>query len=232
MKSLIVGCLHGDENLGKQVIKTSKIKEVDYLIANSEALEQKKRFIDVDMNRCFPGKKKGNYEERQAYNLNTTIKSYDLVVDIHSTKSDIKELIIVSSLSKKIRNLLKYISIKNIVLMPKKMCKGSLIAHCSQGISLEYKRKTNPIKVITHIKQVITKKKEYKHNFYKVIGEYKVDEPFKFNSNLRELKEVKVVSCIGKTGKIEYAANLGLIPLFLGMGRYKGTACLRLKKII
>ena len=60
---------------------------------------------------------------------------------------------------------------------------------------------------------------------------FKVKEPFKPQINIRELKKVKEGTLLGKTGKIEYRADLGLVPLFLGKGRYDGTACLKLEKI-
>ena len=207
-------------------------KECDTEIANPMAVKENKRFIDTDMNRCFDCEKPKNYEEQIAIkHIKPMLKDYDLVIDIHSTKSDIKELIIVSNLNKKTKEVLKYIPIKNVVLMPANMCKGSLIKHCTIGISLEYKRKTKPEYVISQIKKMIEQKKEYSHTYFKVIGEYKVQEPFKAKNCIKELKNIKDGTLLGKTGKIEYRADLGFVALFTGKGRYKNTACLKLEKI-
>jgi succinylglutamate desuccinylase len=55
----IVGCLHGNETIGAEVIENleSELKMdylVKYITANTEAMQQYKRFLDVDLNRSFP----------------------------------------------------------------------------------------------------------------------------------------------------------------------------------
>ena len=233
MKILIVSALHGDEEIidEKQLYKLKEKTGADVCIANYKALEKKKRFIDTDMNRCFNCENPKTFEELVAVDrIKPMLKNYDLVIDVHATKCDMPDIAIVTSLNKKVKDIIKYVPIKNIVQMPKEMGKGSLIKHCKIGISLEYKRGTKPDYVIAQIKKIIGQKKEYQHNFYKVIGEYVVDEPFKPSNALQELKEVKKPVCLGTTAKTSYNGEQGLIPLFTGKGRYKGTACLKLKK--
>jgi len=228
---LIVTCIHGDE----QILKNKHLKEigVETLIANHEALKENKRFIDVDLNRSFgvDVKKPLKYEEVLAKKILLEIKNYDLVIDIHSTKSDIKELVIVSNLNKKTMEVLKFVPIKNVVLMKADMCKGSLIKHCKIGISLEYNKKTKPDYVIAQIKKIIGQKKEYQHQFFKVKGEYSVKNNFKPNFKLKELHKIKKGTILGNNEIGNELSKEEFYPLFLGKGRYEKTACLMLKKI-
>ena len=61
----IIGCLHGDEIIGKKAIDVFKrlnLKRgtITFIIAHSAAMKKNKRFLDRDLNRVFPGKKIGN----------------------------------------------------------------------------------------------------------------------------------------------------------------------------
>ena len=118
-KILIIGCTHGDEIIGYKVIKElKKIKlkrgSLDFLIANELAKKNKKRFLDVDLNRAFPGKKNGNKEEKIAFQINKILKNYDLVLDIHATNSNFDVIAIVCNLDNKTKNLLKITPIKKV----------------------------------------------------------------------------------------------------------------------
>jgi len=113
-----VGGTHGDELTGIEVVKKmeSFLEEkeivkgtVFLIIANPEAVKQKKRFIDEDLNRVFhlnfsdpeavkninwwggespnnlKPKKKLNYERKRALDLSEILSMQDFVFDIHST---------------------------------------------------------------------------------------------------------------------------------------------------
>ena len=89
----IVGSVHGDEPAGKKAIKKVLEKDYDYkkavkfIIANEEALEEDKRFLDTDMNRSFPGDIDSDLlEERLAAELLNEIGD-SKVLDIHTTHS-------------------------------------------------------------------------------------------------------------------------------------------------
>ncbi|MCG2809538.1 MAG: succinylglutamate desuccinylase/aspartoacylase family protein, partial [Candidatus Portnoybacteria bacterium] len=74
IKVAIIGCVHGDEVIGKKIInelKNLKFKEgsLGFFIANQPALNKNKRFIKQDLNRSFPGNINGIAEEKIAYSL-------------------------------------------------------------------------------------------------------------------------------------------------------------------
>ena len=72
----VLACVHGDEKSGWKAIQ--KLKNSDYeikkplklVLANEKAFERDQRFVDVDMNRVFPGDPESDrYEERVAAEL-------------------------------------------------------------------------------------------------------------------------------------------------------------------
>lgn len=89
----VVTCIHGEESCGWEAIQ--KFRESDYklkkplkvILANEEAFEIGERYIDVDMNRVFPGDPDSEvHEEKLAYRLESEIEGLK-VLDIHSTVS-------------------------------------------------------------------------------------------------------------------------------------------------
>ncbi|MFB6174622.1 MAG: succinylglutamate desuccinylase/aspartoacylase family protein [Candidatus Nanohalobium sp.] len=72
----VVAAVHGDEVCGSKAVErflegNFKLeKPVKFIVANEEAREQGERFIDTDLNRCFPGDPESNsHEERLAAKL-------------------------------------------------------------------------------------------------------------------------------------------------------------------
>ena len=106
MKILLNIATHGDETIGHAVAKEiQKLKitkgKVIIHVANEKAYKLKKRFVDQDLNRSFPGNVEGNHEQRLAVNILPIVKSADLVIDIHSTTSELKDALIVTKQNKK-----------------------------------------------------------------------------------------------------------------------------------
>ncbi len=139
----IVCCLHGDETFGLDVFGYFKKRIEQYpglkiILANEEALAAKKRFIDSDLNRCFPGKSNGNHEERLASSLMLEIKNSEYVLDIHTTTSELKVTPIIAKLDQKIKNIINLCSSEEVVFMDREMAKYSLINQISGGVSLEF----------------------------------------------------------------------------------------------
>jgi len=89
----VTGSIHGDEPVGKKAIEEILEKDLEFLrpvqfiVVNEEALELDKRFVEVDLNRSFPGFKESEIrEERLAAQLLDQIGD-SKVLDIHSTHS-------------------------------------------------------------------------------------------------------------------------------------------------
>lgn len=96
-KLLFVGCTHGDEQIGKFVFDTFPYCENAFfewksLIANPKAMYLNQRFVDQDLNRSFPGKAGGNYEENRARELGKVFPEYDLVIDFHQTFAEMSDV--------------------------------------------------------------------------------------------------------------------------------------------
>lgn len=159
MKILLIIATHGNEKIGLKVVKEIEKLHINNLIiqiGNKKALELNKRYIDQDLNRSFPGKKNGNYEERRAFELIPIIKSADLVLDIHSTTSDTKNTLIVNKINKETLGCIKSIQPKYVVIMKKS--KNSLISQAKIGISFEYGKDNDMItikKTIVDIKKLL-----------------------------------------------------------------------------
>jgi succinylglutamate desuccinylase len=121
-KFLIIAATHGDETIGLKIIEYLKgfpLKDkFDSLIGNPEALKRKRRFIDVDLNRAYPGKNKSlSYEETRAREILKIAKRYKYIIDIHQTISSSENIIIVPH-KKIVDENIKRIRINKIILWP------------------------------------------------------------------------------------------------------------------
>lgn len=89
MKILVIGGMHGNEPLGIELVKKLReapLQGVTAIIANDKAVEKNVRFTDNDLNRSFPGNKKGSsYETTRANEIISLCGSYDIVLDFHNT---------------------------------------------------------------------------------------------------------------------------------------------------
>jgi predicted deacylase len=114
----VVTCIHGDESCGWEAVKKLKKsgigieKPLKIILANEKAFEQGERFVDVDMNRVFPGDPEGNrYEEKVAYELTQEVEDLKFI-DLHSTASKEAPFAIVEYPSDQQLEMLKSTGIK------------------------------------------------------------------------------------------------------------------------
>ena len=89
----VVACVHGDEKCGKKAIKEFLESDpefqrpVKFVVANEKALEKGKRFVDADLNRCFPGDPESEeHEEKLAAELMGELKGCRCLV-LHSMEN-------------------------------------------------------------------------------------------------------------------------------------------------
>jgi succinylglutamate desuccinylase len=142
MKVVLNILTHGNETVGLKVakeIQKLKIKKGELVVhkANELAYKQKKRFIDQDLNRSFPGNPKGNHEERLAVKILPRIALADVVIDIHSTTSGLKDALIVTRVTKAVREYVEVISPKYLLYM-RATRNNALISQAKVGIAFEY----------------------------------------------------------------------------------------------
>jgi len=224
-KIAVVGCLHGNEKIGKYVIDT--LQQIEFenfdmrcILANGEAMEQDKRYIDTDLNRCFPGKNDGNHEERLAASLVERIKNSDYVIDIHSTVSKTRDFAIITSESPEVMKLASYIPLETVVFMEPVIAKGgSLIDHARCGVSIEFDCRRDRryvagvvLECIYNLRNSIPTKVKQEH--YSVFGSLEVTGNFVF-PNFRE------TTVNGET----------FCPVFSGETAFKDILCLKARRV-
>lgn len=144
MKKILLNILtHGDECIGKKVadeilrMYPNIIGEgLDIQIANERAYGEKKRYIDHDLNRVFPGNPMGSYEEKLANQLKQNISTYKLVIDVHSTESGSGDMVIVTKFDESTKNILAVLEPKYVLFMNIQPDR-SLISSARIGLAFE-----------------------------------------------------------------------------------------------
>jgi succinylglutamate desuccinylase len=246
MKIILNIATHGDEKIGHHVVKeTEKLNIGNNLIvqvANEKAFKLNKRFIDQDLNRSFPGKKVGNYEEMRAYELSTIIKSADIVIDIHSTTSALKDAFIVTKLDNK---TLKYIKIINpkYVLVMNATKNNALISQAKVGIAFEYGKDNDP-KVIKKIVLGIKKLLKYLQlidfdvtetkiftKYFDVVSTVEKPKGFKLLKKIKNYKLIRNGEVYAKNGNTKLIATEDFFPIIFGQKNYKDIFGFKGKKI-
>jgi succinylglutamate desuccinylase len=187
-KILLVGSQHGHEKLGDYLIDFIKqhrpelLESVDFVIANPKAHARSVRQIESDMNRSYSGKNT-TYEEGQATALLQLIrnKKYCFVLDLHTTTLEQSPCIITANL-KQARQFIDASTIKNVVLMPRKIAKVSLIGNVGNSVSIEInQRQAQTEQLLTKIcadiaRFIQSQKSTTTHSFYKVTDYLSVKE--------------------------------------------------------
>lgn len=232
------GATHGDEKIGVfvgQILSKTKITKGSLFIniANEKAFKKGVRFIDQDLNRSAPGNPQGNYEERLAYYLGEVSKRVDVFFDIHSTTSELKDALIVTKLNDKIKEIIKIISPK-LVLVMKATGNKALMSQSKIGIAFEYGKdnKETAAKVIRDIKKVLFALGMIKIKINILLGKPKVfvvKKAFKKSDghrlhgnikNVRLVKKGRVVATSSDGKKI--IAKEDFHPILFGQDNYDG----------
>lgn len=239
---------HGDEKIGLQVadaLEKLPIKKGELIvhIANEKAFKLNKRFIDKDLNRAFPGKKNGNYEERRAYELSPFIKSADIVIDIHSTTSELKNALIVTHLNAKIRKYIDVISPQYALVM-KATKNNTLISQAKIGIAFEYGKDDDQKaidKVITGIKRLLAyfeminfssrKTKNPKVTFFNVYGTVSKNKNMFLDKKIKNYKLVKKGQVYATIAGKKILAKNNFYPILFGQNNYEDIFGFAAKKI-
>jgi len=232
MKTAIVYCLHGNEPCGMEVAKRLP-SHINTFIGNKKALNNKKRFIDCDLNRIFPGNKFGNHEEKLAHQLVRKLKYFDFVIDIHSSSNSCPLFGIITKPNKKKIKLAKKMRLKKLVIMPECFASGkALIDFVKCGISLEigpHNRRENVRELEEAICNLTNKRKKIKDiEILKVISVIEKKSLGKILIN--NFKKVKKGDILIK-GKNNQITNFNFIPILVNEKSYKNILCLACIKI-
>lgn len=144
-KILIVGSTHGHERIGLRIIEELKQLNidknlVDFEIGNPKASEKNIPFVESDLNRVFPGKEHGTYEEMRAFELSKKILEAEIVIDIHSTNTtDLSNMsmLIVTKYDEETKKIIDIINPPKVLYMKYKGV-NALISQAKIGIAFEY----------------------------------------------------------------------------------------------
>jgi len=213
----IIGCIHGTETLGIEVIELLKGTEgLKLIIANEEAITANRRYIDCDLNRCFPGRIDGNKEERLAVTILSEISDCEFVIDIHTTTAITENFIIQTKDDANI--LANAIPLnKKVIMGPCVAHEGSLIDNVSKGVSIEFNENTPSSDVfdiiITTLKNLEEKQTSDKEIFYVygILKKTMEDELFNFKEKIIEQEK--------------------FYPILYGEKEYKEIICLKAKRL-
>jgi Succinylglutamate desuccinylase / Aspartoacylase family len=233
---LIIGCTHGDEQIGRFIFNTipqgyNEHWNYKTLIANPRAMFLNTRFVETDLNRSFNKENPISYEEKRALLISKELKMADLVIDIHQTTANMDHCAFIVDNTPELLNVCKYLSIKHIVIgggfggkkkdLLLENCNGSL-----GGIALEYSKNGNYESecaiVQKDIENLISKKITHSNqSTYRLVGKLE-NKPSQDLSNWVAINEV-IKKEIGFEGEI--------YPIFIGEKAYESQYCTLVKKI-
>lgn len=236
IKLLFCGCIHGNEYVGKYIFDRYPLGRNEHFIwksilANPEAMYLNQRFIDVDLNRSFPGKVDGNHEERRAYQLTKILPQFDLVIDWHQTYGEMDDTIFVRSLKSNLYEYCQYFGIKHIVVLDEgeSYYDGILLRHADNSIAVEYgrlydlddacQRAERDIRSLL-AKKVVT----VEHSYYRVLGNVETEIGSKLNLKNYQKLNGEELATLGVNADNVY-------PIFIGNEGYQGTYCVLVQKL-
>jgi len=237
LKIILNIATHGNEKIGSLVAKEIEKLNIDKKvivtqIANKKAFELNKRYIDQDLNRSFPGKKQGNYEQGIAYELSPIIKSADIIIDIHSTTSELRDAVIVTRLDKKTQEYIKVIDPKYVLVM-NMGGNNALISQAKIGITFEYGKDKDSAavrKTILGIKKLLaylsiinfkSNKISNKTVYFNVISRISKPEGYKLLKNIKNYKLVEKGEIYARNGRKRLVAEENFYPILFGEKNYK-----------
>lgn len=237
MKILLNILTHGDEHIGCKVAKEIQKLDLPNEVltinsANEEAYKKNLRYIDQDLNRSFPGKEHGNHEERLAYRLSCLIQEFDIVLDIHSTKSNLKDTLIVTKLDKPTRRIIDVVRPRYVLVM--RVGKGTgLISQARVGIAFEYGKDndSNVLKKIvtdiTHLLRSVRmvpghpRKRTRTTQFFSVTKQVSKEEGDKLSKHIKNYKKVKKGEVFAYRGGVPIRAKEEFYPILFGETNYE-----------
>ncbi len=232
MKIAIICCLHGNEKYGLDVVRELPYS-LPFFIGNKKAMIEGKRFIDSDLNRCFPGKLNGNYEEKRACELVESLKDFDYVIDLHSSSNNCPLFGIITKPNIEKINLAKSLGLKKLVIMPKHIANGkALIDFVKCGISLEigpHERSENVEEVTEKILNLIENKLTQESiDIFEVISVIKKEVEGEILIKNFEKVNHKDILIRGNTNQF---AESDFIPILVNEESYGNILCLSVKQV-
>ncbi|MFA5746966.1 MAG: succinylglutamate desuccinylase/aspartoacylase family protein [Candidatus Paceibacterota bacterium] len=237
MKIILNMLTYGKERIGLRVAREIKKLNIgndilSFQIANRRAFELAKRSVDQDLNRSFPGREDGNHEERIAYELSPAIRSADIVIDIHSTKSELKDAVIVTKFDGPTRKCIEAIQPKYVLIMSATK-DNALISQAKIGIAFEYGKDNDPAvlkKMVADIERLFGHLGLIKNNICrkKTVTKYfdvfsRADKPkgYKLLKKIKNYKLVRKGETFARKGGDLLVAEEDFYPIIFGEKNYE-----------
>ena len=232
MEKVVIVCfLHGNEGYGLKVCESQSF--FPFFIGNPVAVKENKRFVETDMNRCFPGCVDGTEEELLAHNLKEKLKQFDFVIDLHSSSNDCPLFGIVTKVNEEKIEFARRLGLKKLVVMDPKFASGkALIDHVTCGISLEvgpHERGENVSEVLTLLENLRTEK-NYSTNMEIFIVDGVIEKKAK-NISIKNFDFVKQGQIIAFDESIIQRAEEDFVAILVGEEAYGGVLCLAGEKV-
>jgi len=233
MKNLaIICCLHGNERYGFEVSKNQSF--FPFFLSNKKAFIENKRFIDTDLNRCFPGKLEGNYEEKLAYNLIKKIKYFYYILDLHSSSNYCPMFGIITKPNNEKIEFARLLGLKKLVIMPEFFASGkALIDFVDCGISIEvgpHNREENVKEANLLIKNILENKINNNNNM-EIFEVFNIIKKSKENILINNFDNIKKDQVIASDISGNQIAEYDFTAVLVNEESYEGILCLACKKI-
>jgi len=216
-KVCILSIVHGNEICGLSAVEDiKKIPEgnikgtLNLIRANLEANKENKRFVEINLNRVFPGKQDGKLEEQIAYDISNYMADCDYLLDLHSSSEDTPPFAIVSEDTEEhyklasVMGLGKYVVLGKVIegsSLEKKGNELRIAVECGQHTEETTKENAKEIAMNLLIGLGIVKgeDKKTKPEKYQITGKIDIRDKENFvpNQNLKSFKEIKKGEIIG-----------------------------------
>ena len=227
MKLAIICCLHGTEPCGLAVAKQFS-PNIPFFVGNKAALEKSVRFIDADLNRCFPGNINGNHEEKIAYDLLKKVEGFDFIVDLHSSSNACPLFGLITKPNSRKIEFARNLGLSKLVIMPGSFANGkALIDFAKYGISLEigpHHKKENIDEAAGHIRHFLEKKPaNIAMEIFEVFSVIKKQGTQTAIKNFEDIKKGSLIAA-GQHAEFDFTAVL------VDEESYDGVLCLACRK--
>lgn len=236
----IIGSLHGDEPCGKESIERflnsdyGLNKSVKFIIANEKALDRNVRFVDVDLNRNFPGDIESElHEEKLAAKIMEEVQGLK-VLDIHSTRSYPEPFATMSAMNQTTKNLCRSAGVENAVYFPESngtlngQVDGILVEAGHQGTDQAIENAYTTIINFLAAEGVIDEEFEISDpTFFEYYEKVEGDWVFEAE-NFQEIREGKVFA---KKGDKKLEAEENFYPVLMSTDGYDGMLGFKAKKL-
>jgi len=130
----VVGAIHGDEPCGARAVERlvtespSVERPIKLIVANEAALDAGERYLDVDLNRAFPGDPNADTREgRLAHRLRSELVGCTTLA-IHSTQSYAAPFAVIDSMDEVARGVAPHLPVDTVV-QTDGFTEGRLIEH-------------------------------------------------------------------------------------------------------